>query len=194
MKILLVDDEALSRKATASFLEEQLGHDIIECGNGYEAKMILEEQSFPLIISDIRMPKMDGLELLKYIKEETSKSSDVVLITGHGDMDTAIKALRYGAYDFINKPIDVEQLAATVARSMERQALIIENQELKQKFQLKSLKNHFQISLQLSKNGLSLEQLNTVLVQELLSNFNNDKKQTADYLKIDIKNLNNYIV
>lgn len=186
MRILLVDDEPLSRKATAQFLEEELGHDITECEHGLEAKDVLQHNKFPLVISDIRMPHMDGLELLKHVKQ-VSANTDFVVITGHGDLDTAIKALRYGAYDFIRKPIDVEELAASISRSMERQALINENYELKQKKTKAGTAlslDTFIHNIQLPQNGFNLYQMEAKIIGKVLEMHNNNKSKAAQYLGI----------
>ncbi len=138
MEILLVDDEALSREAVAEFLEEQLGHKVLQKENGRVALEAFKKHDFSLVITDICMPECDGLEFLGQIKElPQGKNIDVVLMTGHGNMDTAIEALRKGAYDFLRKPINVEELAAIVDRSIEKQALICENQDLKDNFSKK---------------------------------------------------------
>ncbi|WP_372367775.1 response regulator [Candidatus Uabimicrobium sp. HlEnr_7] len=190
MRILLVDDEPLSRKATAQFLEEELGHDITECEHGLDAKNVLQKVSFPLIISDVRMPCMDGLALLKYVKEVT-ENTDFIIITGHGDLNTAIKALRYGAYDFIRKPIDIEELAASVSRSMERQALIVENKELKQKKQNSATLNSFIDQIEFPQSGFDLYKMEAKIICKVLDVCNNDKKQAAKYLGISPQALNN---
>ena len=186
MRILLVDDEALSRKAAAQFLEEELGHDVTECEHGLEAKNVLQKNDFPLIISDVRMPYMDGLDLLKHVKG-VSQSTDFIVITGHGDLDTAVKALRYGAYDFIRKPIDVEELAAAISRSMERQALITENKELKQN----KSKNDVSLSLEtfvqnmkLPQDGFNLYKMEAKIIGKVLEMHNNNKNKAAQYLGI----------
>ncbi|BBM85185.1 response regulator [Candidatus Uabimicrobium amorphum] len=185
MRILLVDDEPLSRKATAQFLEEELGHDITECEHGLEAKDVLRDNKFPLVISDLRMPHMDGLELLKHVKQ-VSANTDFVVITGHGDLDTAIKALRLGAYDFIRKPIDVEELAASISRSMERQALINENYELKQKQTKTNVLplDAFIRNVQLPQNGFNLYEMEATIIGKVLEMHDNNKNKAAQYLGI----------
>ena len=104
MQVLLVDDEDNSRESVAEFLTE-LGHDVTECDNAGTAVRILKEQYYPLIITDIRMPGLTGIEFLKIIKESNRASADVIVYTGHGDIDSAIAALRLGAYDYLQKPI-----------------------------------------------------------------------------------------
>ena len=138
MRILLVDDEALSRKAISDFLSNQLGHQFTQCQDGLEALKIYKKKPFHLVISDIRMPGCSGIELLQKIKTLASgRMTDVILITGFGDIHSAIQALRAGAYDYLLKPIEVEELAIIVDRASEHQALLLENRELRDHFEEK---------------------------------------------------------
>jgi DNA-binding NtrC family response regulator len=138
MRILVIDDEELSLKAISGFLTHQLGHNVTECDNGSEALKLYRADPFPLVISDIRLPGIDGIELSRAIKGlPESRFTDVVLITGYGNMDSAIQALRAGAYDFLLKPIDVEELASIVGRVEEHLSLLKENIDLKQNFDQK---------------------------------------------------------
>ncbi len=134
MNILLVDDEPGSRISVAKFLRE-LGHDVVECGDGEEAANVYKQGYFPMVLSDIRMPDMSGLELLKAIKSLPSgDETDVILFTGYGDMDSAISALRAGAYDYMLKPVNAEEIAFVVQRVTEHQSLRRENERLTTKF------------------------------------------------------------
>ncbi len=131
MHILVIDDNSNSLQSLCLVLKD-LGHEPCGMEDPREALTLAGKKFFPLIITDIRMPGMDGLELLAALKANPSTSpSDVVLITGHGDMTTAVEALRKGAYDYLNKPINARELAAVVDRSAEHQALVIENMELR---------------------------------------------------------------
>ncbi len=135
MKILLVDDEDLSREAIKDFIVEQLGHDVTECRNGLEAFRAWENDCFPVIISDIRMPHMTGLNLLEKVKKhENGKNVDIVLITGYADVDSAVQALRDGAYDYLQKPVNIEELAMILDKIEEHQTLLSENHVLKNQF------------------------------------------------------------
>jgi len=137
MRILLVDDNKDSLQSLDIVLSD-LGHEPLALDNAVEALARAQREFFPLVITDIRMPGMDGLELLGRLKSEPyGKDADVVILTGHGDMDTAIEALRKGAYDFLNKPINARELAAVVERSAERQSLLAENHEFKTRFDTK---------------------------------------------------------
>lgn len=133
MNILLVDDDADSRAGVAEFLSD-LGHRVTECGDGEEAFSVFCGGDFPMVLSDIKMPKASGLELLRRITATRDKAADVVLFTGHGDMTTAIEALRAGAYDYLLKPINVAELAAITERIAEHQCLLRENRALTDSF------------------------------------------------------------
>ncbi len=124
MRILLVEDDELLRSEIADFLETDMGQQVTQCGTVQEAITALEREPAPLVLTDIRMPGMDGLELLKFIKDGPSGSStEVVLISAHGDMNLAIQALRAGARDFFPKPIKVEELAGLIRRIIDQQAV-----------------------------------------------------------------------
>ncbi len=138
MRILLVDDDQSGRELLADFLKEQLGHQVTQCENGKEALTKFEKAPFPLVISDIQMPVMDGMQLLKRLKViDEGGQSDVVLITGFGDKSSAIQALRSDAYDYLEKPVNLQELEAVVAKIAEHQSLIKENEELTNNFKQK---------------------------------------------------------
>ncbi|HML32593.1 sigma-54-dependent transcriptional regulator [Sporomusa sphaeroides] len=144
MEILLVEDDRHSREAVMWFLQEQ-GHKVTECDNAREALAKWRVGDYPLIISDIQMPGMSGLELANAINgQPDSWRTDVVLFTGYGDMKTAVAALRAGAYDYLLKPVDAEELATVIQRVAEHQALLRENRELTKNFdaRLKSATMH----------------------------------------------------
>jgi two-component system response regulator AtoC len=138
MRILTIDDESLSLKAITGFLTHQLGHDVTASEDSTEALKLYKANPYPLVISDIRMPVIDGIELTAYIKKlPESRFTDIVLITGYGNMESVVRALRAGAYDYLLKPIDVEELASIVARVEEHISLIKENIDLKFHFDTK---------------------------------------------------------
>ncbi|MFW5735306.1 MAG: sigma-54-dependent transcriptional regulator, partial [Oceanidesulfovibrio sp.] len=134
MRVLIVDDNQDSLKSLELVLTD-LGHEPVALTNAEDALKAVAEEYFPLIVTDIRMPGMDGLELLSRLRsQQNSITSDVVLITGHGDRDTAIEALRKGAYDYLSKPLSAQELAAVVERCTEHQALLLENQSWRTQF------------------------------------------------------------
>ncbi len=135
MNILLIDDDVASRQSTAHFLTNYLGHQVTQCSNGDEALELMNKEMFAMLLTDIRMPGIDGIELLKKVKSNPEwKFSDVVIITGYGELSTAIEALRNGAYDYLLKPLNVEELAAIVEKIAEHQYLLRENREYKANF------------------------------------------------------------
>jgi len=133
MNILLVDDDTGSRAGVAKFLTE-MGHQVTQCRDGEEGLATYTAGDFPMVLSDIKMPKMTGIEMLRRISALPGKKADIILFTGHGDMGTAIQALRAGAYDYLLKPINVEELAAITDRIAEHQSLIRENKVLTEHF------------------------------------------------------------
>ncbi|MBM4307851.1 MAG: sigma-54-dependent Fis family transcriptional regulator [Deltaproteobacteria bacterium] len=134
MNILLVDDEPDVRKSLSNFLHK-LGHTITCAANGLEALQEFHSRDYELIITDIRMPGMDGLELMRRIKQVERSSVDILIITGHGDIDNAVKALKYGAYDYLHKPVNVRELAITLERASEYRTLRANYNRLKKEFQ-----------------------------------------------------------
>ncbi len=117
MRILLVDDDNLSRRSISKFLGTYLNHDVDEADSGPRALEFYQKNPYPLVISDIRMPGISGLDLLTKINElDTEHETQTILITGFGELETAIKALRLGAYDFLEKPVNVDVLAEIIER------------------------------------------------------------------------------
>ncbi len=117
-RILVVDDE----KPTLSMFRLILnayGYDVITAESGEEGLDFFERENPPIVLTDIKMPGMDGIELLKRIKEK-NPLTEVIVITGHGDMDLAIRALNLDATDFINKPIQQKDLEGALKRAKER--------------------------------------------------------------------------
>lgn len=117
-KILLVDDEEGIRKVLAISLTDS-GYHVFTAENGEEALKIIHRKKPSIVLSDIKMPVMDGLTLLRKIKSEYPET-EVIMITAHGDMDSAIQSLKYSATDFITKPIDPEILEIALKRAIEK--------------------------------------------------------------------------
>jgi len=133
-RLLIVDDEEMIRDLCAQALP---GYRVIHAGNGQEAVDILAREKVDLVLTDIMMPVMNGLDLLAGIKER-SPNQPVVVMTGFGDKDVILKALKAGADDFIHKPINLLQLKTAIAKTLEKRALREELVHLKQIDRLKS--------------------------------------------------------
>lgn len=129
-KILVVDDEISIRRTLKDILEYEK-YEVTDAENGIKALEIVQSEKFDLILCDIKMPGMDGLEVL----EELTKTIDtpVVMISGHGTIDTAVEAIKKGAFDYISKPFDLNRLLVTVRNAMDKSNLITETKILKRK-------------------------------------------------------------
>ncbi|WP_207680733.1 ATP-binding response regulator [Desulfonema magnum] len=126
-KILLVDDEEGIRKVLSIVIAD-IGYEVHTAENAKEALEIFRKESPSIVLTDIKMPGMDGITLLRKIKNENPET-EVIMITGHGDMELAVKSLKYEATDFITKPIDDTILEVSLKRSCER---ILTRQKLKE--------------------------------------------------------------
>ena len=115
MKILVVDDEASIRFSLVELLESA-GHDVREAEHAPAALRLLEDEPADLVISDLTMPAMNGLELLEEVRQRHPDTL-FVLMTAHGDERTAVRALKDGAYDYVPKPFDNEEIRAAVRRA-----------------------------------------------------------------------------
>lgn len=130
-KILIVDDERSIRNTLKDILEFE-NHQITLAENGKQGLENAQNGSFDLIFSDIKMPEMDGIELLEHlIANETE--APVIMISGHGNIETAVDCIKKGAFDFITKPIDLNRLLITVRNALERNTLVTETKTLKKK-------------------------------------------------------------
>jgi len=131
--ILVVDDDESLRNAVAKVLRAE-GHSVFCAGCGGEAMSLLRTQNAALVISDLVLPDLDGLALLKAARE-LQPEVEVVMITGHGSVEKAVEAMRSGAYDFIQKPIDSAGLLKAVAKALEKHRLSSENRQLRRQLQ-----------------------------------------------------------
>ena len=127
--ILVVDDDESLRRVTELQLEEA-GYRVLTASNGAEALGVIEEETPALVITDLKMPGLSGLELLNKIRQSHPQTT-VLMITAFGTVQTAVEAMKAGAYDYITKPIDYEELVLVVNRAMERQQLVEEVRTLR---------------------------------------------------------------
>ncbi|MCG3173397.1 MAG: Chemotaxis response regulator protein-glutamate methylesterase [Myxococcota bacterium] len=130
IKVLVVDDEAMIREILTDFLEVE-GYVVHAAGNGREAIEALDREPYDLVLSDLKMPELDGLALLSHIHER-ELDPVVVMMTGFGTVETAIEAMKKGAFDYILKPFKVEEVIQVMERGLERKRLIRENIQLKE--------------------------------------------------------------
>ncbi|MFP9117546.1 sigma-54-dependent transcriptional regulator [Flavobacterium sp. RNTU_13] len=132
-KILVIEDEAAIRRVLGKILREESDTYLVdEAEDGAVGLEKIKGEDYDLVVCDIKMPKMDGVEVLeaaKKIKPETP----FVMISGHGDLETAINTMRLGAFDYISKPPDLNRLLTTVRNALDRKTLVVENKMLKKK-------------------------------------------------------------
>ena len=132
-KILIIEDEAAIRRVLKKIIsEENEAYQVEEAEDGLSGFEMIKNNDYDLVLCDIKMPKMDGVEVLekaKKIKPETS----IVMISGHGDLDTAVNTMRLGAFDYISKPPDLNRLLNTVRNALDKKELVVENKRLKKK-------------------------------------------------------------
>jgi two-component system nitrogen regulation response regulator NtrX len=132
-KILVIEDESAIRRVLIKILsEENDTYEVSEAEDGLAGIEMVKKEDYDLVLCDIKMPKMDGVEVLeaaKKIKPETP----FVMISGHGDLDTAVNTMRLGAFDYISKPPDLNRLLNTVRNALDKKELVVENKRLKKK-------------------------------------------------------------
>lgn len=127
-KILIIDDQAPIRRVLRDILENEK-YQVEDVGSGPEALQIIKEQDFDAVFCDIKMPDMDGIEVLEAIKKDSD--TPVIMISGHGTIDTAVDAIKKGAFDFIQKPPDLNRLLITLRNALDKKNLATENKVLK---------------------------------------------------------------
>jgi len=139
INILLVDDEEPIRDALLLLLKNA-DYRISGCGSGKEALQLLESEPFDIVITDLFLPDITGIDILKKAKKLYS-AIEVILITGHASAETAVKAMKEGAFDYITKPLNVEELRVIIAKAIEKQQILSENISLK-----KQLRDKYEFS------------------------------------------------
>ncbi len=130
-KILIIDDEKSIRKSLREILEFEK-YKVEEAEDGLAGLAMASAENYDLILCDIKMPKLDGMELLNKLNEQEI-DSPIVMMSGHGNIETAVEAVKKGAYDFLAKPIDLNRLLVTVRNAIERSGLVTETKVLKKK-------------------------------------------------------------
>lgn len=129
--ILIIDDEKAIRKTLIEILSYE-GYKIDEAGDGEEGFRKFREKEYDVILCDIKMPKMDGIEFLEKAKE-LNPDIPIIMISGHGTIETAVEAVKKGAYDYISKPPDLNRLLITIRNAMDKTSLVAETKVLKRK-------------------------------------------------------------
>ena len=129
--ILIIDDEKAIRKTLSEILSFE-GYKIEEASDGEEGLKKFKEKNYDVVLCDIKMPKLDGIEFLQKASEK-NPDVPVIIISGHGNIDTAVEAVKKGAYDYISKPPDLNRLLITIRNAMERNSLVTEAKSLKRK-------------------------------------------------------------
>ncbi|MEE1962964.1 DNA-binding transcriptional response regulator, NtrC family, contains REC, AAA-type ATPase, and a Fis-type DNA-binding domains [Flagellimonas taeanensis] len=132
-RILVIEDESAIRRVLVKILaEENDDYDVQEAEDGLSGIEAIKKDDFDLVLCDIKMPKMDGVEVLEAAKK-IKPEVPFIMISGHGDLDTAVNTMRMGAFDYISKPPDLNRLLTTVRNALDRKELVVENKTLKKK-------------------------------------------------------------
>jgi len=132
-KILIIEDEEPIRRVLVRILtEEDSNFEIQEASDGKKGFDLIKKDSFDLVLCDIKMPKVDGIELLQRTRK-TNLTLPFIMLTGHGNIETAVESMKLGAYDFISKPPDLNRLINSVRNALEKKELVTENKLLRQK-------------------------------------------------------------
>lgn len=129
--ILIIDDEKAIRKALTEILSAE-GYKTEEAGDGEEGLKKFKEKSYDVVLCDIKMPKLDGIEFLQKANESNA-DVPVIMISGHGNIETAVDAVKKGAFDYISKPPDLNRMLITIRNAMDRSSLVTETKVLKRK-------------------------------------------------------------
>lgn len=132
-KILVIEDESAIRRVLVKILSEESDtYELNEAEDGLRGIEAIKKEDFDLVLCDIKMPKMDGVEVLEAARK-IKPEIPFIMISGHGDLDTAVNTMRLGAFDYISKPPDLNRLLTTVRNALDRKELVVENKILKKK-------------------------------------------------------------
>jgi DNA-binding NtrC family response regulator len=136
-KILIIEDESAIRRVLKRIIEEQdKSFKVEEAEDGFAGLNLIKANDYDLVLCDIKMPKKDGVEVLEESKK-LKPEIPFIMISGHGDLETAVNSMRKGAFDYISKPPDLNRLLTAIRNAMERKALVVENIKLKKKISKK---------------------------------------------------------
>ena len=132
-EILIIEDEAAIRRVLTKIIsEENESYNVAVAADGLLGIEMIKNHDYDLVLCDIKMPKMDGVEVLEKVKK-IKPEVPIVMISGHGDLDTAVNTMRLGAFDYISKPPDLNRLLNTVRNALDTKTLLVENKRLKKK-------------------------------------------------------------
>ena len=143
-RILIVDDEANIRSVLLRHLEEE-GSECVTSPSALDALNKMKTESFSLVISDVMMPGMSGVEFLRLVKQQNPETA-FIMVTGLNDINTAVDSLRIGAYDFIKKPFELPAIRRAVDRALERRRLLIENRHYREELERKVRERSFELN------------------------------------------------
>ncbi|MFC1854991.1 response regulator [Thermodesulfobacteriota bacterium] len=202
-KVLIIDDESDIRFLIKSILAKE-GYDIFEAQNGPEGIKLFNEMPIDLVITDVKMPGMNGIEVLRELKNINSEV-EVVILTGHGNLEMAISAIKESAYDFVTKPLDnIQSLITTVKTGLEKRRLTLENKqlliELKNANDELSLKNsnYFEVLGFVShelKNAMTILSGYVGLFQDgIVGDLTSNQKEIMDKIAYNVESINNLII
>lgn len=130
-RILIIDDEKSIRRTLREILEYE-NFKVEEAADGLEGLTLVQKEKFDIILCDIKMPKMDGMEALNKFME-ANVDAPIIMISGHGNIETAVEAVKKGAYDFIQKPLDLNRLLVTIRNALDKSNLVSETKTLRKK-------------------------------------------------------------
>ena len=130
-KILIIEDEAAIRRVLSKIIkEENNNYQITEAEDGYIGFNLIQKEDFDLVLCDIKMPKMDGVEVLSKV-QKIKPEIPFIMISGHGELETAVETMRIGAFDYISKPPDLNRLLNAIRNALDKKQLFVENKQLK---------------------------------------------------------------
>lgn len=178
-RILVIDDDAFFRVLCSDMLTGG-GFEVRTASSGKEALALIEVESFDIVVTDLVMPDLSGIEVLERVKQQNTLT-DVILVTGHGSIESAIAALRSGAFDYIMKPLNEAELLHTVESCMEKRKLLEENHEMRQSLRL------FEVSRVIT-TTLDIPKLYELTLDALLQTVPADSG-IATYYESDLRNL-----